>query len=182
MLCTAFPVSPVVLHWCFVCFEIMFILLFHIYLTISVFDTTAPPLCVSATMSFVYVSIRRTLHSPFSSTPTQLSLTLLSTARHFIISLPRHLSSSATLGYPELKTHSGSKKRLRALPPGAFKRLGRAGSPFQRHPFFTSQAHSDHSQLNVTKRPGRKCVFKPITNGQTQEADVIQQRGHPMPW
>ena len=154
MLCTAFPVSPVVLHWCFVCFEIMFILPFHIYLTISVFDATAPPLRFS---NHVFcLRIRRTLHSPFSSTPTQLSLTLLSTARHFIISSPRHFSSSATLGYPELKTHSGSKKRWRALPPGALKRLGRAGSPFQRHPFFTSQPHSDHSQLNVTKRPGRK--------------------------
>ncbi|KAH9971917.1 hypothetical protein BGW80DRAFT_1317168 [Lactifluus volemus] len=58
-----------------------------------------------------------------------LSLALLSTARQFIISSPRLFSSSATLGYPKLKTHSGSKR---------------------------GGAHSGHSHLNVTKRPGRK--------------------------
>jgi hypothetical protein len=46
-----------------------------------------------------------------------------STARQFIASSPRLFSSSATLGYPKLKTHSGSKKRWRALASGVFKRV-----------------------------------------------------------
>ncbi|KAH9969498.1 hypothetical protein BC827DRAFT_1120727 [Russula dissimulans] len=66
-------------------------------------------------------------------------LSFLSTARQFIVLSPRLFSSSATFGYPKLKTHSGSKKRWRALASGLFKR-----------------AHAGHSHLNVSKRPGRK--------------------------
>ncbi|KAI0004608.1 hypothetical protein BJV74DRAFT_762911 [Russula compacta] len=67
------------------------------------------------------------------------SFAVFSTARQLIVSSPRLFSSSATLGYPKLKTHSGTKKRWRALASGLFKR-----------------AHSGHSHLNVSKRPGRK--------------------------
>ncbi|KAI0304503.1 hypothetical protein B0F90DRAFT_1625889, partial [Multifurca ochricompacta] len=48
-------------------------------------------------------------------------------------------STLTALRYPKLKTHSGTKKRWRALASGVFKR-----------------AHAGHSHLNVTKRPGRK--------------------------
>ncbi|KAI0252445.1 hypothetical protein BJV78DRAFT_356858 [Lactifluus subvellereus] len=72
-------------------------------------------------------------------TRIMFSFTLLSATRQLIVSSPRLFSSSATLGYPKLKTHSGSKKRWRALASGVFKR-----------------AHAGHSHLNVSKRPGRK--------------------------
>lgn len=51
------------------------------------------------------------------------SLASFSTARQFIVASPRLFSSSATLGYPKLKTHSGTKKRWRAIASGAFKRV-----------------------------------------------------------
>ncbi|KAI0259834.1 hypothetical protein BC834DRAFT_904202 [Gloeopeniophorella convolvens] len=46
-----------------------------------------------------------------------------STACQLVASSPRLFSSSATLGFPKLKTHSGTKKRWRALASGAFKRV-----------------------------------------------------------
>ena len=51
------------------------------------------------------------------------SFAFFSTARQFIVVSPRLFSSSATLGYPKLKTHSGTKKRWRAIASGAFKRV-----------------------------------------------------------
>ena len=51
------------------------------------------------------------------------SFAFFSTARQFIVSSPRLFSSSAALGYPKLKTHSGTKKRWRAIASGAFKRV-----------------------------------------------------------
>jgi hypothetical protein len=54
---------------------------------------------------------------------TMSAFAFFSTARQFIASSPRLFSSSATLGYPKLKTHSGSKKRWRALASGVFKRV-----------------------------------------------------------
>jgi hypothetical protein len=72
-------------------------------------------------------------HPEFTRTQTQLKtqltmfpLALLSTTRQRIVLLPRLFSSSATLGYPKLKTHSGSKKRWRALASGVFKRVSSA--------------------------------------------------------
>ncbi|KAI9573525.1 hypothetical protein HD554DRAFT_2012773 [Boletus coccyginus] len=58
-------------------------------------------------------------------------LNLLSTARAF--------STSAIANFPKLKTHSGAKKRWRAIASGKFKR-----------------AHANHSHKNVSKRPARK--------------------------
>jgi ribosomal protein L35 len=86
---------------------------------------------------------------------------LFSTARQAILSSPRFFSSSATLWYPKLKTHSGSKKRWRALASGAFKRVSSVLSVLSPDynvffPFPFCQAHSGHSHLNVSKRPGRK--------------------------
>jgi hypothetical protein len=54
-----------------------------------------------------------------TTTMTMFSVALFSAARQF----PRLFSSSATFGYPKLKTHSGSKKRWRAIASGAFKRV-----------------------------------------------------------
>jgi Ribosomal protein L35 len=54
---------------------------------------------------------------------TMSAFAFFSTARQFIASSPRLFSSSATLGYPKLKTHSGTKKRWRALASGVLKRV-----------------------------------------------------------
>ncbi|KAI0043446.1 hypothetical protein FA95DRAFT_1498625 [Auriscalpium vulgare] len=64
---------------------------------------------------------------------------LLATARTLFTTQARLFSSSTPLSFPKLKTHSGTKKRWRALASGGFKR-----------------AHAGHSHLNVSKRPGRK--------------------------
>ncbi|KAI0061421.1 hypothetical protein BV25DRAFT_1886685 [Artomyces pyxidatus] len=67
------------------------------------------------------------------------SYALLSTVRSLARSPYRLFSSSSVLGFPKLKTHSGTKKRWRALPSGLFKR-----------------PQAGHSHMNVSKRPGRK--------------------------
>ncbi|KAH7885209.1 hypothetical protein F5I97DRAFT_1811391 [Phlebopus sp. FC_14] len=51
----------------------------------------------------------------------------------------RLFSTSCAVNFPKLKSHSGTKKRWRAIANGKFKR-----------------AHANHSHLNVSKRPGRK--------------------------
>ncbi|KAI0322360.1 hypothetical protein OF83DRAFT_798269 [Amylostereum chailletii] len=67
------------------------------------------------------------------------SLAFGSTARSIVFTPARFFSSANILAYPKLKTHSGTKKRWRALASGVFKR-----------------AKAGHSHLNVNKRPGRK--------------------------
>lgn len=64
---------------------------------------------------------------PFPPRPTTMimlsAFALLSSARQAIVLSPRLFSTSAMLGYPKLKSHSGTKKRWRALASGAFKRV-----------------------------------------------------------
>ncbi|KIJ62649.1 hypothetical protein HYDPIDRAFT_93969 [Hydnomerulius pinastri MD-312] len=56
-----------------------------------------------------------------------------------LVSTARSFSTSAVASFPKLKSHSGTKKRWKAIASGKFKR-----------------AHANHSHLNMTKRPGRK--------------------------
>ncbi|KAG1784647.1 uncharacterized protein HD556DRAFT_1251009 [Suillus plorans] len=56
-----------------------------------------------------------------------------------LVMTAKQFSTSAVASFPKLKTHSGTKKRWRALSNGKFKR-----------------AHAAHAHLNVAKRPGRK--------------------------
>lgn len=67
--------------------------------------------------------ITPTLSRSHSATMIMSAFALFSTARQAIVSSHRLFSSSATHWYPKLKTHSGSKKRWRALASGAFKRV-----------------------------------------------------------
>ncbi|KAG9315706.1 hypothetical protein JVU11DRAFT_3353 [Chiua virens] len=62
----------------------------------------------------------------------------------FLLSTARSFSTSAVANFPKLKTHSGAKKRWRAIASGKFKRHGMC------------QAHANHSHKNVSKRPARK--------------------------
>ncbi|KAH8114702.1 ribosomal protein L35 [Phellopilus nigrolimitatus] len=66
----------------------------------------------------------------------------------------RSFSTSAVSEFPKLKSHSGAKKRWRAIANGHFKR-----------------AQAGHSHLNVTKRPGRKnCLGRTAYSNSTQKA------------
>ncbi|KIM56095.1 hypothetical protein SCLCIDRAFT_17236 [Scleroderma citrinum Foug A] len=56
-----------------------------------------------------------------------------------LLSKTRLFSTTAVVEFPKLKSHSGTKKRWRAIANGKFKR-----------------AHAGHAHLNVVKRPGRK--------------------------
>ncbi|KAI9465597.1 hypothetical protein BJY52DRAFT_1245031 [Lactarius psammicola] len=77
-------------------------------------------------------------------------------ARQLVVASPRLFSTFVPLGYPKLKTHSGTKKRWRAIASGVFKR-----------------AHAGHSHLNVTKRPGRKnCLSLTAYSAPSQTAKL----------
>ncbi|EPQ54430.1 hypothetical protein GLOTRDRAFT_129790 [Gloeophyllum trabeum ATCC 11539] len=56
-----------------------------------------------------------------------------------LASTARLFSSAAVQQFPKLKSHSGAKKRWRAIASGVFKR-----------------AHAGHKHLNVHKSPARK--------------------------
>lgn len=75
----------------------------------------------------------------------------------------RTFSTSVASFYPKLKSHSGAKKRWKAIANGHFKRvrisflnhflrLQLNGFPLTRN----VQAQAAHHHLNVSKRPGRK--------------------------
>ncbi|KII86780.1 hypothetical protein PLICRDRAFT_268747 [Plicaturopsis crispa FD-325 SS-3] len=64
---------------------------------------------------------------------------LLASPRPPVGSIYRAFSTTPVSSFPKLKTHSGARKRWKAIASGVFKR-----------------AKAGHSHLNVVKRPGRK--------------------------
>jgi len=89
---------------------------------------------------------------------TSTSATFLLNAVAGFRSASRSFTTSSTLWYPKLKSHSGTKKRWRSLPNGLFKRVSfrpystAATANAERE----SQGKAGHSHLNASKSPARK--------------------------
>ncbi|KAH7922936.1 hypothetical protein BV22DRAFT_1016262 [Leucogyrophana mollusca] len=75
-----------------------------------------------------------------------------------LFSTARLFSTSAVTHFPKLKSHSGTKKRWRALSNGKFKR-----------------AHAGHSHLNVSKRPGRKNSLAQTAYSHTAQTPKLKK-------
>ncbi|KIK99846.1 hypothetical protein PAXRUDRAFT_822297 [Paxillus rubicundulus Ve08.2h10] len=75
-----------------------------------------------------------------------------------LLSTSRTFSTSVIACFPKLKSHSGAKKRWRAIASGKFKR-----------------AHANHSHLNVTKRPGRKNNLAQTAYSKTTQTATLKK-------
>lgn len=109
----------------------------------------------------------RGIHVTITSEPLTMFLNLLATARSF--------STSAVANFPKLKTHSGAKKRWRAIASGKFKRvcIPCPSATRSTKPSLSSQAHANHSHKNVSKRPARKNNLAQTTySSQSQTATL----------
>lgn len=93
--------------------------------------------------------------------------------------ISRTFSTSAVAEFPKLKTHSGAKKRWKAIASGAFKRVRSKTTSIlsalclRRCGFL--KAHAGHSHLNVGKRPDRKNRLSQLAYSSPTQTAILKK-------
>jgi hypothetical protein len=112
------------------------------------------------------------------------SIALFSVSRGILASPSRFFSSSTSLAFPKLKTHSGTKKRWTSLPNGLFKRVRTCA-------YLLTNAHTDnsgctgeswtsplecHERSRSQEQTWLDCTLESYADSAVEKADAIRLR------